>query len=591
MKESIKALKKVFNNKCMVAFALMLVVVIVLCIDIDVRAAEVSAYEFSYNYTNTVISETDKYFGCSQTFNGILRIIPEDGYTYAIIRYGDGNPYYNYACYKRRSGSIVNEYANGTISVTLQDVDGLVKIDSFNFHQVSLPLDLYKDNMWSYGPGSYSTNLPVFESSEDLNYYFETGDDSGRINKPLFDIEETSTDYSFTLKDFHADNIINASWSGTTQSSYVTDESFVLVRFCYYDAGLMDYSYKFPLSDGCFNIPWEEIQIEGDAVKRMDVLPVGAPADSVFGSYVKGSVSSIYFSSSGSVTDSFTDVTSDNGTLIEEIPTPQITVDSIGYSFGFNNASDNYYFEMKGRWYSVEDIELYRDDLMWKYKYSSIIKSDLTSWVLAGNFKKASGTYTLDELGKVAFNSFLSVHPVDDRNYYGGTNAVGNFFLGYNDALETIKMLLKQPTSIYNGVEIYVRYFTYDDAGNIHYGKWCHWYDAMANPDGSSGSQWDDKDNMFTESQSETGLTPEQMEDLENTGNSKSDVDAVTSYINGTSTEIATQKIWDVMESMVASMGAFPNLVATVFGWLPSWLINMIAASIGCLILLRFVGR
>ena len=96
---------------------------------------------------------------------------------------------------------------------------------------------------------------------------------------------------------------------------------------------------------------------------------------------------------------------------------------------------------------------------------------------------------------------------------------------------------------------------------------------------------------MHSESQSESGLTTSQKEDLEQSGNSKSDTDVITQYINNSPNEIASEKIWDVMESMISAMGSFPKLISTVFGWLPSWFINMIAVSLASLIILRFLGR
>ena len=279
------------------------------------------------------------------------------------------------------------------------------------------------------------------------------------------------------------------------------------------------------------------------------------------------------------------------GTYSEYIPTPKITVDNDGYGFGFNNATDDYYFELQGRWYSVDDIELFKENVVWQYKYSTIIKSNLSTWVSASDKVLAIDGYDFSELGSDFFNDFLDSYPVDDRTYYGGTNAIGNYFSGYSDAMDTLKMLLAVPESLYNGLEVYIRYFTIDNEGNVNYGKWCHWYDALADSSGSSGSEWDDKENMHNESQSESGLTTEQKESLESSGNSKSDTDVITNYINNSSDEIASQQIWNIMESMINAMGIFPSLVSTVFGWLPSWLINMIAVSLGCMIVLRFLGR
>lgn len=92
-------------------------------------------------------------------------------------------------------------------------------------------------------------------------------------------------------------------------------------------------------------------------------------------------------------------------------------------------------------------------------------------------------------------------------------------------------MLLKQPYSLFNGYEVYVRYFRYDENGGIQYSKWTHFYNNLADSDGSSGSRLDDLDNMYSENQSDKGLTDDELSDLENGGNSRNDLDAVPKII------------------------------------------------------------
>ena len=283
----------------------------------------------------------------------------------------------------------------------------------------------------------------------------------------------------------------------------------------------------------------------------------------------------------------------DTAQFSSDIPTPRITVDN-NYNFSFNNATDNYYFQIKGRWYSVDDIELYKQSAQWKYKYNSIIKSGLTEWT-----EKAIKTNTSDlnlaTLGKSAFDNFLSQNPIDSRSYTGGTNALGNYFSGYNDALSTVKMLLKQPTTLYNGLEIYVRYFEFDSSGVAHYGKWCHYYDNLADANGSSGSQCDDKDNIFLVNQSSSGLTDEQFNDVENTGNStKADTDLVPDYNDSGSGSVIIgdadlTSITTTLKSLYSQGQEIINMFGQVFSFLPSWLTAFICTSIGLVCLIGII--
>ena len=282
--------------------------------------------------------------------------------------------------------------------------------------------------------------------------------------------------------------------------------------------------------------------------------------------------------------DNYRDLDPDqDGTLSTSIPTPRIHV-SKDYSFAFDNCTDDYYIQMQGRFWSVDDIELYKENLMWKYKYSSSIKGKLNDWYSASSKRKANHkNLSFLENGQAYFDEFLAAHPVDDRNYFGGTNAVGNYFSGYSDALGTIKMLLKQPTSGYNGVEVYVRYFTFDDSGNLIYGKWCHYYDDIAK-NGSSGSDWDDDDTLHDGQQSGDGLTDDDKDAVEKGDDTRTgdpDINVPTPDDDYTGTGVAFTGVIELLNNLKDQMGGFLGLFSDVFSFLPSWLLNLIYASIG----------
>ena len=65
-----------------------------------------------------------------------------------------------------------------------------------------------------------------------------------------------------------------------------------------------------------------------------------------------------------------------------EIPIPKLVFNSKGgYKFSIDNAVDGYYIQIKGRWYTVDDITLFKENLQWKYKYDTLLKGPLTEWV------------------------------------------------------------------------------------------------------------------------------------------------------------------------------------------------------------------
>ncbi len=294
-------------------------------------------------------------------------------------------------------------------------------------------------------------------------------------------------------------------------------------------------------------------------------------------------------------------LTDDDMVFNSNIPTPElIFAKDGGLSFEFNNASEDFYIELRGRWWSVDDIELFKQNLMWKYKYESLIKNDLSVWIGAGSHVNSVGEHDLWNYGEESFNDLLLKYPVDDRTYTGGSNALGNYFSGYSDALTTLKMLLNAYASSYNSCEVYVRYYTVDDSGNYNYGKWCHWLGNLAKESGSSGSVLDD-DNIYKGQQSESGLTDEELEILESSGNSRNDVDLkeeiygeYESPITGDSSDDVIgyfQKAIDAIKNIGNMLGEFPSLVARVFTFLPDWVIACIGVGIVLVIILRIVGR
>lgn len=116
----------------------------------------------------------------------------------------------------------------------------------------------------------------------------------------------------------------------------------------------------------------------------------------------------------------------------------------------------------------------------------------------------------------------------------------------------------------------------------------------------TSGSLIDD-DNVYKGQQSESGLTDEELEILENSGNSRNDVDLkeeefgeFESAISGMSTSELTgyfQNAMNTMSDIGNMLGQFPSLVGRVFSFLPDWIIVCIGLGIVLVVILRVIGR
>lgn len=458
---------------------------------------------------------------------------------------------------------------------------------------------------------NFSLPLPVFDSVESMKKYCLTGDTSGIINGSSIDNPDfEDTAYAFT--GFTANNKMTASWTGTTERSYLQDqevEEYVRVNYYFADKEAQDtikqadaYPDEFATADKTLMIDVSGLKPDDENwfLRYIRITPCYRQAGlGAWGDFYHGEPSYVYFNQDGSIDR--IDAPYIKGELSIDMERPVIvlheaangnpTESDFSY-FEFNNAQSDYFFEMKGRWYTTNDFDLYRDKLVWKYKYSTLLKNNLSTWVSVSDNRSSVGRFQFDVLGKSSWDNLLSSYPVDDRNYIGGSYNLFNKITGYSDALETLKMLLKQPYSLFNGYEVYVRYFRYDENGGIQYSKWTHFYNNLADSDGSSGSRLDDLDNMYSENQSDKGLTDDELSDLENGGNSRNDLDAVPkNNYDYSSLENATMNFFDLLKNFGTMLGQFPSMVAAVFGFLPLWLIGLIAVSIGAVIICRFIGR
>lgn len=453
--------------------------------------------------------------------------------------------------------------------------------------------------------------LPCFESFDALRAFCVSGDSSGLLNGGSIDNPDfEDTAYAFT--GFTANNKMTATWTGTTDRSYLQDqevEEYVRVNYYFADKEAQDtikqadaYPDEFATADKTLTIDVSGLKPDDENwfLRYIRITPCYRQAGlGVWGDFYHGEPSYVYFNQDGSIDK--IDSPYIKGELSSDMERPVIVLHEgangnpteSDYSyFEFNNAQSDYFFEMKGRWYTTNDFDLYRDKLVWKYKYSTLLKNNLSTWVSVSDNRSSVGRFQFDVLGKSSWDNLLSLYPVDDRNYIGGSYALFNKITGYSDALETLKMLLKQPYSLFNGYEVYVRYFRYDENGGIQYSKWTHFYNNLADSEGSSGSRLDDLDNIYSENQSDKGLTDDELSDLENGGNSRNDLDAVPkNNYDYSSLENATMNFFDMLTNFGTMLGQFPSMVAAVFGFLPPWLIGLIAVAIGAVIVCRFIGR
>lgn len=589
---------------------------------LPVHAAEANSFvlntftgDYKYSYSNTNTS-SNNYREC---VTGYLHFT--DKKFYAFVYDTETNASFGmFRLFYYDSGSgKVKVYQNDTKSTYNFPSDFKDESAYFNIYYI----DQESNKAWAHNyictffvqsyntDPKFSSDLMIFNSESSMLSYCQAGDTSGIINGGSIDNPDfEDTAYSFT--GFTANNKLTASWTGTTERSYLKDqevEEYVRVNYYFADKEAQDtikqadaYPDEFATADKTLTIDVSGLKPDNVNwfLRYIRITPCYRQAGlGVWGDFYHGEPSYVYFNQDGSIDR--IDAPYIKGELSSDMERPVIVLHEAAngnptesdYSyFEFNNAQSDYFFEMKGRWYTTNDFDLYRDKLVWKYKYSTLLKNNLSTWVSVSDNRSSVGRFQFDVLGKSSWDNLLSSYPVDDRNYIGGSYNLFNKITGYSDALETLKMLLKQPYSLFNGYEVYVRYFRYDENGGIQYSKWTHFYNNLADSDGSSGSRLDDLDNMYSENQSDKGLTDDELSDLENGGNSRNDLDAVPkNNYDYSSLENATINFFDLLKNFGTMLGQFPSMVAAVFGFLPTWLFGLIALAIGAVIVCRFIGR
>ena len=301
---------------------------------------------------------------------------------------------------------------------------------------------------------TYEPTFPIYEGSADYPYiggasiktltaFFEhllvIGDikptNGGSIDNP--DFEDTA--YAFT--GFTANNKMTATWTGTTDRSYLQDqevEEYVRVNYYFADKEAQDtikqadaYPDEFATADKTLTIDVSGLKPDDENwfLRYIRITPCYRQAGlGAWGDFYHGEPSYVYFNQDGSIDR--IDAPYIKGELSIDMERPVIvlheaangnpTESDFSY-FEFNNAQSDYFFEMKGRWYTTNDFDLYRDKLVWKYKYSTLLKNNLSTWVSVSDNRSSVGRFQFDVLGKSSWDNLLSSYPVDDRNYIGGS--------------------------------------------------------------------------------------------------------------------------------------------------------------------------
>lgn len=284
-----------------------------------------------------------------------------------------------------------------------------------------------------------------------------------------------------------------------------------------------------------------------------------------------------------------------NGSLDENMPIPHITLHSHNqvdvsvsssvskYCHYVDNAAENYYIEVKGKWNSASDIELYRENLMWKSRVESVVSGALTTWISANDKFQSDRHFDFSDIENAvtAKNQLFADYPVESRNFYGGNNTIGDALTGKNAFIQDIKdfAIYGKP---YTSPEFYVRFWYKDDNG-YHYSKWTHFYEGF-------GSEFNQEEVPL---QSDKGLTNDDLASVEN-GYSHTDPDLMP-YDPGSgfdaSMDSALSSFSETLKKFSDVSSGVTGMFVSIFSFLPWWSTAILGFAIVAVVILRFVGR
>lgn len=479
---------------------------------------------------------------------------------------------------------------------------------------------------------SYVTSLPFFESVNAMKNYCLTGDTSGLLNGGSIDNPDfEDTAYSFT--GFTANNKMTATWTGTTERSYLKDqdvEEYVRVNYYFADKEAQDtikqadaYPDEFATADKTLTIDVSGLKPDDEnwILRYIRITPCYRQAGlGAWGDFYHGVACKVYFNQDGSIdkivrdfpqtsTDySFKHVFSTDK-YSKEIPAPELSAVSHNGFTLLNNSDNQYYVDiiMESSFYGVK---------MEKNAGTWLPVVD-TDWVYNNHY------YNFADTSQVAINNdvifipnLYSVNPENDlvtdfKNWSAEYSSYSDLptmsFLKRSTAarVKYVDQFLYKDDSKYSDSEqirfshqaetiFYVRYYN----KSMVYGPWVRYKfrdgDFYETPGGMQGGasidvgQVDvDEDGNVRVDENGTPIVSDNVHGNQNYNTGESNFNDGSFSLSLSDVNSFFDYIQEIFKNVTGSLSSFGSLVAACFGFLPNKLTNAIVFGI---VLMMFIG-
>ena len=511
-------------------------------------------------------------------------------YLYSLVRYqlgsgqtpaiwDDMNKYDNYF-FNRKSGLDDKAYSQQTFE-TYYFKNGSEYVSTFNCSSGS-KLYIYSVQPEKYGKKYHEVNLsfslPVFDSYDAMLKYCLAGDTSGLVNGGSIDNPDfQDTAYAFT--GFTANNKMTATWTGTTERSYLKDEEveeYVRVNYYFADKEAQDtikqadaYPDEFATADKTLTIDVSGLKPDDENwfLRYIRITPCYRQAGlGAWGDFYHGSDVYVYFDVKGNIEK-----------VIQKSKPTDLNKGNMVYDSSIGYLQNVIYTEQKTHDGSGRQAT---------FKWSTLksLPDDTQIEIVAQNFyiewfnKKTEENFIYKEYGEDCFYS------------------AGSYSFNANTPVWTwLKEKEIDPFSIktqsYGSTEYYLRIVVYNDSDSLyHYGGWVKV--DIKSKDTTIMPSTDVETGGFDDS---SGLWNQDTASSDSYHYSTDDKGKLTGNIDVNSWEDLNMNsftwMYRNMQSMVSSLGEFPAMVNAVFGYLPVQYITSIGVLLVAIVLLRFLGR
>lgn len=505
----------------------------------------------------------------------------------------------------------------------------------------------------------FSSDLMIFNSESSMLSYCQAGDTSGLLNGGSIDNPDfEDTAYSFT--GFTANNKMTASWTGTTERSYLQDqevEEYVRVNYYFADKEAQDtikqadaYPDEFATADKTLTIDVSGLKPDNVNwfLRYIRITPCYRQAGlGVWGDFYHGSDVFVYFDVNGKIESIVQNSVPSDGEVIGN----NISLIGFRYDTSFHaefvdvwsNAVNCSAFDLGGSQYlslgvkalyyngqskDIDFVSLDRKNLVWDKTFDSFktfngsgikqlfftpyIKTGVNNPWNKGNSividfdvnGNATSSFDTGDDGTVHLSDFKLTGVVWNKPML----AYGTITWAGTTANSDMSIVPDSDTLVVCSYPVYdsslnESYETYDTV-TIGKGSIRVYIDSLIDKYTNAGKTWNGemwltpcykKGGVLymgepvivncikgTVSDIEVDESTGTANQVDKTDENKSYADAILSSGNN---------FFSIVKGLIASMQQFPELIATLFSFLPGWVNALIAGSIFVIFVCRILGR